>query len=59
MLRERELYVEECENTLVEQSMILTEREAQVEQSEEDFAVQIKSIHSSSATTETDSSKAS
>ena len=39
--------------------MILTEREAQVEQSEEDFAVQTKSINSSSATTETDSSKAS
>jgi len=39
--------------------MILTEREAQVEQSEEDFAAQNKSIKSPSATTETDSSKAS
>jgi chromosome segregation ATPase len=37
MLHTREAYIEECENALVEQSMILTEREARVEQREEDF----------------------
>jgi len=36
MLQERDLFIEECENELVEQSMILTEREAQIEQREED-----------------------
>lgn len=36
MLREREAYVEQCENMLVEQSIVLTEREARVEQQEED-----------------------
>ena len=45
--------------TLVEQSMMLTEREARVEQSEEDFATQTKSINSSPAATETDSAQAS
>ena len=36
MLQTREKFIEECENELVEQSMILTEREAHVEQREED-----------------------
>jgi hypothetical protein len=36
LLREREAYIEECENRLVQQSMQLSEREAWVEQREED-----------------------
>jgi len=39
MIREREAYIEKCENDLVEKSMILTEREARIEQREEDHAV--------------------
>lgn len=35
-LRDRERYIEECENSLVAKSMELSEREAQIEQSEED-----------------------
>lgn len=37
ILHEREAYIEQCENMLVEQSIALTEREARVEQKEEDF----------------------
>jgi hypothetical protein len=36
ILREREAFIEECENQLVERSLLLTEREARVEQDEED-----------------------
>lgn len=35
-LRDRERYIEECENALVEKSMELSEREAHIEQDEED-----------------------
>ena len=37
-LQDRESYIEECENQLVQKSMSLTEREAQIEQDEEDIA---------------------
>jgi hypothetical protein len=36
MLHEREAYIEQCENDLVEKSMQLTERETRLEQREED-----------------------
>ncbi|MGJ8650450.1 MAG: hypothetical protein ACSHX4_08825 [Opitutaceae bacterium] len=36
MLHEREDFIEQCENELVEKSMLLTEREARIEQREED-----------------------
>ncbi len=36
MLHDREIYVEQCENELVEKSLILTEREARIEQVEEE-----------------------
>lgn len=36
MLKEREDFIEQCENELVEKSMLLTEREARIEQREED-----------------------
>ena len=54
MLHEREVYLEECENAIVEQSMILTDREARMEQSEEDFATSIISINTSSSAIKTD-----
>jgi hypothetical protein len=37
ILHEREVYIESCENKLVEKSITLTEREARVEQREEDL----------------------
>ena len=36
-LKEREAYIEKCENDLVEKSMLLTERETWIEQNEEDL----------------------
>lgn len=36
MLQERDEFIEQCENELVEKSMLLTEREARIEQREED-----------------------
>jgi hypothetical protein len=36
MIHDREAFIEKCENDLVEKSMLLTEREARVEQDEED-----------------------
>ena len=42
MLREREAYIEECENALVEKLMQLTKREAEVETREEQLDYRIK-----------------
>ena len=42
MLREREAYIEECENALVEKLMQLTKREAEVEMREEQFKYDMK-----------------
>ncbi|MEM1223035.1 MAG: hypothetical protein AAGH40_09750 [Verrucomicrobiota bacterium] len=42
MLKEREAFIEQCENELVEKSMLLTEREARIEQKEEDYKLKTK-----------------
>ena len=42
MLREREAYIEECENALVEKLTEITKREAEIEQREEQLAYKIK-----------------
>lgn len=51
-LDEREVYMESCENELVEKSIILTEREARVEQQEEDFKSNSLSAHGRSSPAE-------
>ena len=44
MLREREAYIEQCENSLVEKLTQLTQREAEIEQREEQLAFELKQL---------------